>query len=132
MISEGIFDMRINENTTEEICDFLKLLVNDDEVPSLTLCGLIMDSKQEIQCITDTMFSVAKGCPNLQKLVFKKGSSTEYEWEYCDIVTMLSCTLRFVGLQELHMEKLVCTDLGLALLAQNLPRLRYNSLKVSI
>jgi hypothetical protein len=114
-----------NENTAES-CQFLKLLVND-EVRSLTLNGLPIFYSQKMKCVINTISCVANDCPNLQKLVCEEDNDIflDHQLVFFDMVRMLSCTLRFVGLQQLDIVKMVCTDLSLALLAENLPQLRY-------
>jgi hypothetical protein len=116
-----------SEDKVDEICEFLKLLLND-EVLSLTLRGLPTYHKEEMKCITDTLFSVAKECPDLQKLVCEEDYHyilCNNDLEFCDSVRMLSCTLRFVKLQVFDMNSMVCNDVSIALLAENLPQLRY-------
>jgi len=44
--------------------------------------------------------------------------------EFCDMIQVLSCTLRFVWLQELDIEGMECNDVSLAILAHHLPQLR--------
>jgi hypothetical protein len=123
LISQRKFDMGVDEKNTVESCQFLKLLLND-EVQSLTLYGLPLDSKQQMQCITDTLFSVAKECPDLQKLVCEEDPYEEEKWKIHDMVRIFKCTLGFAGLQVLDTEKLGCNDTRLALLAELLPQLR--------
>jgi hypothetical protein len=112
------------EDTTMN-CQFLKLLLND-EVHSLSIWGLPMDYKQEMKCITDTLISVANESPHLQKLFchYDPYLGVGDELEFCDTIKMFSCILRFVGLQELYFETMMCSDFSLGLLAEHLPKLR--------
>jgi len=110
---------------TVESCQFLELLQND-EVRSLKLYGLPIFYPQKMECVINTISSVANKCPHLQKLVCEEENDffLDYNLVFFDVVKLLSCTLRFVGMQELNIIKLISTDLSLALLAHNLPQLR--------
>ena len=112
-----------SDNETAKICQFLKLLLND-EVLCLTLSDLPMDRKHEMKYVTNTLFTVASECPNLRKLVCGVDPFDDDKLEFCDMVQVLICTLRFVWLQELDIEGMECNDVSLAILAHHLPQLR--------
>jgi hypothetical protein len=132
LISRRNFDM--SSENADESCQFLKLLLND-EVLSLTLNRLPILLEQEMECVADTLAIVSKECPDLQKLVceedpydylFEKDRNVYYyDDEECgNLGRILNCTLCFVKLQVLNIEKLECNDFSLCQLAEHLPQLR--------
>jgi hypothetical protein len=104
-------------------CRFLYLLLNN-EVHSLTFTNLPTTHKQQMNCVSKTWFAMTKKCPRLQKLVVREEGRYPDVMKFNDLVRILSRTFHFVHLQELEADKFGFNNIRLALLANNLPKLR--------
>jgi hypothetical protein len=112
-----------NEKNTVESCNFLRLLLNE-EVLAVSFRGLPVADMPEMKSITDTLKRVASECPHLEILVYEEPEDSRIDMIFGDMYQILRCTLVLKQLQVFDIFKLVCTNLTLALIADDLPRLR--------
>jgi hypothetical protein len=114
---------RDKRNIAESWNNFLRLLLNE-EVLAVYLKGLSATNQPEMKSITDTLKCVASECPHLEKLVYEEFKTSMQPMRFSDQVQILSCTLVFKQLQVIDIYRLVCNNLALGLIADNLTHLR--------